>query len=202
MWFDGFIWKLYEVSTWVLRIMYVNLLWLLFSLAGLIIFGFFPATASMFVVTRKWILREKEIPIFKTFWEHYRSCVVQTNILGYSLILVGTFLYIDLRFSQTSQQFIFQAFSYLFIFLFLVYFIVVLYIFPVYVHYKFKTFEYIKYAFIISVGRPFRSIMLLTGLIITFLIMRISPILVIFLCGGLMSVVMMWIAMKSFPTET
>ncbi|MBS4177478.1 YesL family protein [Lederbergia citrea] len=39
---------------------YVNLPWISF---GLIVLGFFPATAAMFTVIRKWMMKE-QVPVF------------------------------------------------------------------------------------------------------------------------------------------
>lgn len=198
---EGLVWKAYFACVWIMRLVCLNLLWLLFILAGLAVLGFFPATAAMFAVTRKWVMGETDIPIFKTFWKNYKIDFVQTNLIGYGLLLIGAFLYVDLRFSQTAQQFVFQSFSFIFIILLFIYFIVLLYIFPVFVHFQFKTFAYIKQSFIIAVGRPIQSIMMFAGCVIVYFILRTIPIIVPFFSGSLMSIVIMWIAFRSFPKE-
>ena len=54
---------------WVLKFFYANLLWFVFTMLGLGVFGFMPATTALFSVTRKWIMGKTDIPIFKTFWQ-------------------------------------------------------------------------------------------------------------------------------------
>lgn len=201
MLFEGFVWKAYEIMSWITRLIYVNLLWLLFTITGLVVLGFFPATAAMFTVTRKWMLGETDVPLFKTFYKTFKSSFLQINVIGYCLLLLGIFLYVDLRFFQASQQVLVSLLSFLILFALLIYFTILLYLFPVFVHFKFKTLEYIKYSFVIAVGRPLTTIMMIVGSYIIYLIVSVMPVLLLFTSGSLLSVVLMWIAMKSFPQE-
>src|SRR5699024_6657232 len=137
--------------------------WIIFSLLGLVIFGFFPATMSMFTIARNWTLGRTDIPIFKTFLQSFRLNFVQINVIGYCLVFIGCLLYVDLRFFQMSQHLILSLMSFFILFALLIYFIVLLYIFPVFVHFKFKLFEYIKHSIIITVGKPLQSIMMIVG---------------------------------------
>ncbi len=184
-----------------MRIIYLNVLWLLFSIFGLVLVGFFPATAAMFSITRKWILGDEELPIFKTFWESFKSNIVEINILGYLLLVIGYLLYVDLRFFQASEQVVISLFSYLIIIALFIFFCVVLYFFPVYVHYQYKTLEYIKYALIVVIGKPIYTIMMIVGSFLVYLIITTIPVLIIFFGGSLLSVVLTWVALKSFPKQ-
>ncbi|HWO75002.1 MAG TPA: YesL family protein [Bacillus sp. (in: firmicutes)] len=198
---EGLVWKFYHISEAIMKVMYINLLWIAFTITGLGVFGIFPATAAMFAVTRKWMLGEKDIPVFRTFWDAYKSEFIQINILGYVLSILGIVLYVDLRFFQTSDLFLFQAISFLFIAFLFIYFVLLLFIFPVFVHFKYKTFDYIKYSLVMAVGRPLLSILMMIGCILVLFILKIMPALILFAGGGLMSVVLMWISMKSFPQK-
>ncbi|WP_421102885.1 DUF624 domain-containing protein [Sporosarcina psychrophila] len=53
----------YNVFEWITRLAYIYLLWILFSLAGGMISGFFPATIAMFAISREWLKGISEIPI-------------------------------------------------------------------------------------------------------------------------------------------
>lgn len=199
--FEGMIWKVYRIAEVITRILFINILWIVFSLMGLLLLGFFPATAAMFSVVRKWILGEKDIPIFKTFWQNYKTGFIQTNLLGFALVLIGSILYIDLRFFQSAEGSITKLLSFLFLFLLLLYFIVLLYIFPIYVHYQFKTLEYIKYALIMAIGRPLQSLMMVLGSVLILILLRMIPILTLYFGGSVLGYVLMWISMKSFSLE-
>lgn len=196
---EGIVWKLYDASTWFMRMIYLNILWIAFTLLGLVVFGFFPATVSMFSITRKWIRGEKDFPMFKTFLSSYKVSFIQINIIGSLLTILGIVLYIDLRFFQTTGSLILSLFNYLIIFAFFIYFVVFLYIFPMYVHFKLKTFAYMKHALIIVLGKPIHSIMMVVGSFLIYTMMSMLPVMLIFVGGSLLSLVLMWIAMRSFP---
>lgn len=196
---EGIVWKLYDISSWITKMMYLNLLWIVFSLLGLVVFGLFPATAAMFAVTRKWVLGEKEIPVTKTFWKAYKSGFLQINIIGLVITAIGAILYIDLRFFQTSEHVLLSFLAFFIIFALFIFFAVILYIFPMYVHYKFNTFEYLKKSLIIVIGKPLNSIMMIVGSYLLYVVYSMVPFLILLVSGSLASFVLMWIAMRSFP---
>ncbi|MFD1607479.1 YesL family protein [Oceanobacillus luteolus] len=196
---EAIVWKVYEYSSWIMKMIYLNLLWIIFSLAGLVVFGFFPATQAMFAVTRRWILGEKEIPVFKTFWQAYKAGFVQVNIIGYVLTILGVILYIDLKFFQQSEHLLFSVLAFFIIFAMFIFFAMILYIFPMYVHYKFKTLEYLRKAFVIVLGKPLNTIMMIVGSYLLYVFISMMPVLLLFASGSLVSLVLMWIAMRSFP---
>jgi uncharacterized membrane protein YesL len=88
----------YTASQWLTRIVCVNLLWLFFSVVGLLLLGFFPATASMFAVLRKWLMGDTDIQVFKSFWGFYKKDFIKTNMIGYFVVIIGLILYMDYRF--------------------------------------------------------------------------------------------------------
>lgn len=195
---DGWIGGVYRGSEWIMRLAYLNILWVLFMIAGLGVFGFFPSTAAMFAVTRKWMMGETEEPIFRTFWKAYKKDFVQVNLIGLILLMIGFFLYFDLRFAQAQQGFV-AILRYFFLGLLFFYFIMTLYIFPVFSHYKLKTIEYIKYAFIIAIGKPVQTFLMIAGSIVIYYLLRFIPGLIPLFSGSLISVVLMWGAARSFP---
>lgn len=197
--FESFVWKAYGVTVGISRLIYVNILWVLFTILGLGIFGFFPATAAMFSIMRKWVLGDKDFPIFKTFWQTFKSSLFEMNVIGYVLLLLGLLLYVDLRFFQTATNIFAAGLSFLMIFLLLIYFVMILYVFPIYSHYNYKLFEYIKYSFIITLGKPLNSIMMIVGSFLVYFIYSKVPVIIIFCGGSLLALVLMWITMRVFP---
>ena len=57
---------------WVLKFLRQSAV-VCFTMLGIGVFGFMPATTALFSVTRKWIMGKTDIPIFKTFWQAYRG---------------------------------------------------------------------------------------------------------------------------------
>ncbi|HET7616371.1 MAG TPA: DUF624 domain-containing protein, partial [Bacillales bacterium] len=97
------------VMEWLTRLAYINILWLLFTLAGLVVFGFGPATNAMFALMRKWLLYpEEDVPVWKTFYRIYRSEFVRSNVLTSIVFLLGVILYFDQAYFGASEKIWFQ----------------------------------------------------------------------------------------------
>src|SRR5690625_6019457 len=73
---------LYRIMEWISRFAYIQILWLLFTLLGLGLLGFFPATISMLAVMRDWFLSKPDSPIFRTFWSYYKKEFIRANLFG------------------------------------------------------------------------------------------------------------------------
>lgn len=59
-----------EGAEWISRLAILNLVWLLFSLP---IVTAIPATNALFYVLHLWSEGERTMPIFKTFWDYFKS---------------------------------------------------------------------------------------------------------------------------------
>src|SRR5690625_7732837 len=86
--------RLFRLCEIVMRLAYVNLLWILFTVLGLGLFGIFPATVALFVVTRKWVMGDHDIPIFSRFWHNYRKEIFLSTLLGFFLFLIGFVIFV------------------------------------------------------------------------------------------------------------
>ena len=95
--------KLFTLCEWVMKLAYVNLLWFLFSIGGLIIFGVFPATVALFTIVRKWIVKETELPIWRTFLTVFLKEFKSSNKLGLVFIFSGIFLTFDVFYIRTIE---------------------------------------------------------------------------------------------------
>jgi uncharacterized membrane protein YesL len=196
---NGFMARVYQFCEWVMRLAYVNILWIVFTLAGLVLFGFMPATAAMFAVTRKWIMGQVHIPVFKTFWENYKKDFIKVNALGLFVAILGVILYLDLRFiGEIFEGFWYYVSFYGLISILLMYILVLLYIFPVYVHYKLGFFSYIKYAFLIGISNPGLSILMVLGTAGVYVMLMFLPGLLPFLSVSLVAFICMRAAFSAF----
>lgn len=143
--------KYTHIANWAFNIAYLNILWILFTLVGLFIFGIFPATAAMFAVVRKWLfLGERDFNIFKTFWSFYRKDFFKLNGFAALFLTFGIVLYYNNAFLLLNLK-DFKYFIPGAILISLVYVMTLLFFFPVFVHYKLKFFEYIKNSFLLAV---------------------------------------------------
>ena len=97
---EGLTGRFLRICEVISRLAYANLLWILFTVLGLGIFGFMPATVALFTVTRKWVMGDRDIPVFKTFWNTYRKEFFKSTLFGVVLFAIGYIIYIDLAFHQ------------------------------------------------------------------------------------------------------
>ena len=185
----GFI---YNSTSWIIRFVYVNILWISFTALGLILFGFFPATAAMFSIVRKWIMGNHDIPIFKTFLKGFRSEFMQSNILGLILIVIGYILYIDYMYIQTVGRSLATLLAIILIMVSIVYLIMLLYIFPIVVHYQLKTLNYLKIALMIGLASPLATVLMIIGLTVIYFLIKFIPGLTPFFLGICVSYTVMW----------
>lgn len=171
-----------NVANWIIRLTYVNFLWVIFSILGLVIFGVFPSTIALFTVIRQWMKQGTDIPIWKTFKDAYKQNFIKINIVGLVYLLIGVVTYIDLRFFQTQSGLIYTALSYIFIVILSIYFIVGVFLIPVYVHYDFKNIQYLRQTVFIIFSKPANLILILIFVVITCLILFLIPGLIL-VCG-------------------
>ncbi|MBT2729552.1 YesL family protein [Bacillus sp. ISL-75] len=182
---------LFTLTEWIARFAYVNLLWIGFSVLGLVVFGFCPATVSMFTVIRKWIMGESDIPVFRTFWNAFKKEFLRSNGLGIILVLLAGLIFIDLYYMKIDTSNLLQL-SHIPLFLFIFAIIVtVLYIFPVYVHYNVKFVQLFKNAFYIMLINPIANIVMLIGVAAAIFVMRVLPGLFIFFSGSMSAGIIM-----------
>ncbi len=90
--------------TWVMRLAYLNVLWILFSLAGLVAFGLMPATAAMFTVAREWAKGNTDAPVFSVFFRAFKKEWRASQILGLIVVTAALFLFADMRIAAQMDQ--------------------------------------------------------------------------------------------------
>lgn len=206
----------YRISEWIMRLSVTNVLWVIcsipclytlmlavfftsdanvqlqmlyFSLA-LSPFTLFPATAALFTVARKWVMGEGDVPMFKTFFRGYKENYLQSMIGGLLYAAMFTIIVVDFKvyWNQPNMQLI----SYLFVGFLFILVVSMFNFFSMLVHYHMKTFQLLKNALLVSIGRPFRSIstLFMAGIIlaISFRFNFLLP----FFTGSLVAYVSFW----------
>lgn len=183
--------RAFAATEWITRFAYINLLWIGFTVLGLVVFGFFPATISMFAVIRKWLMGETDIPVFRTFWETYKSDFFRSNGLGLIIDIVAGLIVLDLVFMKNAGGSfinIIQIPIYLFMFAAV---LTMLYLFPVYVHYELKLSQMIKNSFLMMLINPFENLVMMAGIVSIFFVVKFLPGLGFFFGGSLSAAVIM-----------
>ncbi|SFQ15455.1 YesL family protein [Salibacterium halotolerans] len=182
---------------WITRLAYVNVLWVLFSLAGLIVAGLFPATAAMFAVVRKWLIEDEEIAVLPTFWQSVKSEFLRSNAIGYIALVPAYVFYVDFQFFSSIEGILSFVLITISGSLFLLYVITVLFLFPALVHYRMRILEYFKQAFFIGAGSPLGVILSAAACVITALLTAWFPGLLFFFAGSVPAYVIMWSTLRT-----
>lgn len=196
---QGFMAGYYNFSVWAMKLAYVNFLWIAFTLLGLGVLGFMPATVAMFSVVRKWNNGEKDIPVFKTFWDTYRKEFLKANGLGLILFLFGYLLVVEFRILRLQEDMINYIVSFGVLAVLILYAIVLLYFFPVYVHFNLKMTDYIKWPFIIGIVHPILTLFMAVGLVVILYLSYVTiPGILFFFGGSVTAYFIMWGASKTF----
>lgn len=189
----------YKMSVWVTRFAYLNLLWAFFSIAGLVVLGFMPATIGLFTVVRKWVQGEADIPIWSTFWRAFRLEFFKGNLLGSILFLIGYLLVFELHILQNQTYLAYILASFGVFGLMLIFVIILLYILPVYVHFNLRLLQYVKWSFIIGIAHPILTIVLLMVIfLVNYLMLEILPSLVFIFGGSITAYILTWGVSKAF----
>lgn len=190
----------YRLAEKVMNFAYLNLLWILFTLLGLGVFGLMPATAAMFAVVRKWTNHEEDIKIFQTFWKSYKKNFFQVNFLGLLLFLIGYVLSIELHILRSSSHTVYYVASYGVWALLVFYSIILLYFFPIYVHFDLSYFSYFKWPFVIGIIHPILTITMAVVLgLFLYILYSLSSILLLLFGGSVSAYILQKGASLVFP---
>lgn len=195
---SGFLGSFNKLLEWISRLAFLNLLWISFSLLGLIIFGFFPATVAMFAVARKWMLGNDEMSIFKTFWTTYKREFLKSNVLGVIIVAIGLILYIDFHFVQNAANSFASILYVPFFIITLIFISMLFYIIPIFVHYDMKLSHVIKNSFFVMIMNPLSTFYMLIGSFGILFVLSYAPPICLLYSGNLLALFIMKPATNAF----
>ncbi|MDR4984707.1 YesL family protein [Bacillus cereus] len=183
----------------VMRIAQFQLLWIVFTLCGGVIFGIMPATVALYTTVRKWMMNNNDnLSFVKVYWTTFRKEFWKANALGIMLALSGLLIYLNLSLIRFSNG---AAYWFLLIFVFMLsilFFILLLYIFPVYVHFDIKFSRYFSVSLLIGILSPFHTLLMIIGYYVLILLFKTIPGLIPFFSVSLFSFLSMWVSMRVF----
>lgn len=187
-----------KTSEWILKLLFLNFLFITFSFTGLVIFGVFPAITAMLTVIRKWLMGETEIPIFSTFLKTFKKEFLRSNLLGTIVTFIGITILLYYFFLNQSQVESIFWLRYPFLLISFIYILFLLYLFPVFVHYEMKIFHVLKTTFLIMTISPLSSVMMIAGMIIIYFTISNYPGMIPLFGGSLLGFITMWSAYLAF----
>ncbi|WP_157800956.1 YesL family protein [Bacillus solitudinis] len=194
---NGLMSKLNSILSWVTKMAYLNGLWLLFSIIGFVVIGFFPATVAMMTICRKWLNGESEFKLFPTFLSIYKAELLSANLLGWMFSSIGIVLYFNYLVLQASPDvnIVMVAAFYVIVFL---YVLTSTHFLPIYVHYHVSLFTCLKNAFIMGLVNVHISIAIVISQSAFYYLMFTYPAGALFFLGSVLSIIQMWLAFRSF----
>ena len=188
--------KFNKLAYLMVKLAYINLLWILFTCLGLIVFGLFPATAAMFAVVHKMIKGEEDLKIFRSFWMLFRTEFFKLNGHGLIFYAVAYFLYFDFTFLKLNSgrfEFLYPAL----IFILISSAITLLFFFPVYVHFKLRFFQYFKQAFLIALTSPAEIFLIILSAVAIYIAATILPGIIPLFTGSVFAYLSIWISFRA-----
>lgn len=191
---------LWRLLNWIMILAYLNILWILFSLLGLIVFGVGPATVSVFTLIRSHLNNDYRSSIWRVFRQSFQENFWNANKFMLIIVPAVCIVYIDFVFLRMlpNSFFIDNIVFTCMIVLSLLLIILFSYLFAVYVHFDLLFFENFKYAILIAGINPLPATLMLIGLFITFIIFLLIPAMSVFYLISLPAFIIQLCAQQSF----
>jgi uncharacterized membrane protein YesL len=190
---------IHSCCDWIMHFMYLNILWLAFTIIGGVILGFFPASIAMVTVTRKWVAGERDISIFQIFWLSYRKHFWKKQQLGLTLMVIALILYFSINFYLLQDEFYFGIAYYVSLLLIIIYSMTILYIFPLIAgSFDSQVFKCLKIAFTMAITHILHSITTIVGIFVIISLFFLLPKLILFFCGSSIAFWLSWQSQQLF----
>ncbi|MCA1011437.1 YesL family protein [Halobacillus halophilus] len=186
------------ILTWISRLAAVNFLWLLYTFAGLVVAGIFPATIASLDVTRKWIRGQRDIKLHHVFKEKYKKSFVSANLLGWILSLAGVVMLINYHLLKEGGGEVFFLAPFFFYLLVILYVVIVIWSFPLLTHYESNLKNYLKNSLILGMTKWPATLSIFVYLFaVTYHFMGV-PVLLVFFYISVSSLGWMWLSLRTF----
>ena len=192
--------SLYRLAEWITRLVFLNLLWILFSFLGLGILGIMPATVALFGVINKLLEEQENVRIFREFWSLYKKYFIRSNLIGLIMLIIGIILYIDLDYFKSRAAWYDRVIVYFLYILIIFYLLDFFYIFPIVLKYDIKIRYIIKNAFSFVFLTPVETFQIIIGIFVIAIFFYFLPSLLPFLGISLPVFWITRISMKSIRT--
>ncbi|WP_346208086.1 DUF624 domain-containing protein [Caldifermentibacillus hisashii] len=178
----------------ILNLVYLNFLWILFTLLGLVIFGIGPSTYAIVSICRQWVKGNDDLSVLPSFWKYYKESFKESVIISWIYLLVGYILTIDLLYVSNWYLRV------LFLLIAFVYLLSLIFIYPTMAHYNWKgIFLKIKMAFLFGFSQLQYSLVLILVIITSYLVaVRIFPGILAFFGISFLFFIITWTANQIF----
>ncbi|WP_054752406.1 DUF624 domain-containing protein [Piscibacillus salipiscarius] len=93
-----FIQSIYQLTNWIMSLVYMNLLWAVFTLLGGVVLGILPSTVTLYAISKKWIQGDYNFKLHQEFWKHYKYVFLTSNKLILIVLPLILIAFINLLF--------------------------------------------------------------------------------------------------------
>jgi len=176
---------------WVAKLAYLNVLWLLFTLAGAIIFGLFPSTVAMFTIIRRWHIDHDNDVSIRQYFDVFKKEFLKSNQLGLCFLGVSFLMYINIQYMYFYNHGFHEYIKLPLTIVMIIVALMLLYVIPVYVHYQLNIREVFKYALLLMIIHPLYNLGMLVSLACVLVIMLFLPNAIFFFLGSLSAFIIM-----------
>jgi uncharacterized membrane protein YesL len=156
---------------WLWRLLYLNAIWILFSLP---IITVIPATASMFSVMDKWVREDQHESDFKVFFREFKRLFIKSYPLGLSIVLISGLLVLDLLILKNAVSDIFVIIRYALLLFSLLFLIAVSYSFPVFLRYQFPWYKTLFFSFMLGIRNPVITFLMSCGFLLVLVLVMFA----------------------------
>ncbi|GAF66697.1 YesL family protein [Alkalihalobacillus trypoxylicola] len=194
---SGFIIAFYKFGEYFVLLLYLNFLWICFTLLGGVVFGWAPSTVAVLGVLREKLM-DRDPKVFSKFWQTYKQEFLKANGFGILLLIAAYMLFVNIRFFSVESAFIFVFVRYAMIAIMVLVGLMTLYVFPLMVQYETKLLRHIQNAMFMVVYKPIRTIFTVIACVVVSQILYIFPIFIPFFGISLFALVIMWTTYYTF----
>lgn len=167
---------MYKLTIWLSKMAVANTAWIIFTLLGFGVFGVFPSTVSLLVVTKKIKDGSLKTSIFKEFFINYVDNFLKVNLYGYIILLANIVIFGLMYVSKSVSVYLFMVAIAVFILTTLI----SLLVFPVFVYFDADLINTIRLAAIVALGYPSISFILITLLMVIYTIVFETSLVLLF----------------------
>lgn len=185
---------------WIPILFYLNILWIVGTLGGLIFLGLGPATISLFETLKELLWKNNNISITQYFFNVYRREWKQINRWIVLLFAILIFLLIDYRlivFFNTNIL-IARVVYPIFIILFSIIILSIIYLFVFYTNFELPFLKKVENSLLLVLSNPIRSLSIIFLLICYYNLILRWPLIFMFFFTSLPAFVIILILKKVY----
>lgn len=186
--------QLAQYLEWVMKFAYLNILWLGFTLLGVGLFGFFPATMTSFILLKSFIVDGETEWTAQDFFICYKKLFFRSNKLGCICWLILGSLGINFHIVLTSEEPLFIGLRIPILLAIIGTLSMLVYVFPINVYWGRSIYQTFFSAGCFALAFPVQTAKVLAFLILIACIGFLFPMFLLFFSGS----VSMYLVLKNY----